>query len=224
MSIFWDQSQLMSIAQAYNAWSDSYDTNENKTRDLDQQVTRKILERYDFQKVLELGCGTGKNTVCLLEKASQVTAVDFSEGMLVKAKAKMKTPKVSFLQADITRPWPSTIPTVDLITCNLTLEHISDLGFIFQQAGKKLIDKGLFFICELHPFKQYLGSKARFDTENGVQELKVYQHHISEYLQKATANGFELIELKEWFDEGGTSEIPRLLSLVFRKSSLNKRS
>jgi hypothetical protein len=69
-----------------------------------------------------------------------------------------------------------------------------------------------------------MGSKARFDIENGVQELEVYLHHISEYLQKATANGFELIELKEWFDEGGTSEIPRLLSLVFRKSSLNKRA
>ncbi len=214
----------MSIAQAYNAWSDSYDTNENKTRDLDQQVTRETLERYDFQQVLELGCGTGKNTVYLLEKASVVTAVDFSEGMLAKAKAKINSPQITFLQADITRPWPSTIPAVDLITCNLTLEHIADLGFIFQQAGEKLIDEGLFFLCELHPFKQYLGSKARFDTENGVQELEVYQHHISEYLQKATAHEFELIELREWFDEGGTSEIPRLLSLVFRKSSLKKRS
>ncbi len=221
MSIFWDQSPLMSIAQAYNVWSDSYDTNENKTRDLDQRVTRTVLEQYDFQEVLELGCGTGKNTVYLLEKANKVTGVDFSEGMLAKAKAKINTPKVTFLQADITRPWPSTIPAVDLITCNLILEHISDLEFVFQQAGEKLIDEGLLFICELHPFKQYLGSKARFDTGNGVQELEVYWHHISEYLQKATVSGFELIELREWFDEGTTREIPRLLSMVFRKSSLN---
>lgn len=219
MSIFWDQLQLMSIAQAYNAWSDSYDTNENKTRDLDQKATQETLSRYDFQQVLELGCGTGKNTVFLLEKASRVTGVDFSEGMLAKAKAKINTPKVTFLQADITRLWPSTIPIVDLITCNLILEHISDLGFIFQQAGEKLIDEGLFFICELHPFKQYLGSKARFDTENGVQELEVYGHHVSEYLQKAKANGFELVELKEWFDESPTPEIPRLLAMVFRKSN-----
>lgn len=208
----------MSIANAYNAWSDSYDTNENKTRDLDQKATQETLSRYDFQQVLELGCGTGKNSLWLLEKAAKLIAVDFSEGMLRKAKEKINTPRITFLQADLTHPWPSLIPAVDLVTCNLTLEHIADLGFIFQQAGEKLIDEGLFFICELHPFKQYLGSKARFDTEKGVQELEVYPHHISEYLQKAEAHGFELVELKEWFDEGPIMEIPRLLSMVFRKS------
>lgn len=209
----------MSIANAYNAWSESYDTNENKTRDLDQKATQETLSRYDFQQVLELGCGTGKNSLWLLEKAAKLIAVDFSEGMLSKAKEKINTARITFLQADITRPWPSLIPPVDLITCNLTLEHIADLGFIFQQARKKLVDEGLFFICELHPFKQYLGSKARFDTEKGVQELEVYRHHVSEYLQKAEANGFELVELEEWFDESPSSEIPRLLAMVFRKST-----
>ncbi len=212
----------MSIANAYNAWSDSYDTNENKTRDLDQIVTQKTLSRYDFQQVLELGCGTGKNTLWLLGKAEKLIAVDISEGMLRKAKEKINSPSVTFLQADLTRPWPSLIPTVDLISCNLTLEHIADLGFIFQQAGEKLIDEGLFFICELHPFKQYLGSKARFDTENGVQELEVYPHHVSEYLQKAATHGFALVELKEWFDEAPIPEIPRLLAMVFRKSNPKK--
>lgn len=209
----------MSIANAYNAWSDSYDTNENKTRDLDQKATQETLSQYDFQQVLELGCGTGKNTQWLLKKAKNLIAVDFSEGMLRKAKEKINTPRVTFLQADITRPWPSLIPSVDLITCNLILEHIANLGFIFQQAREKLIHEGLFFICELHPFKQYLGSKARFDTENGVQELEVYLHHVSEYLEKAKVNGFELVELKEWFDESPTPEIPRLLAMVFRKSN-----
>ena len=68
----------MSIEKAYNSWADQYDTNSNKTRDLDQQVTIEALRAFDFSKVIELGCGTGKNTVFLLEKADQIIGLDFS--------------------------------------------------------------------------------------------------------------------------------------------------
>jgi hypothetical protein len=84
-------------------------------------------------------------------------------------------------------------------------------------ASLKLKEDGLFFISELHPFKQYSGSKARYETENGTEELEVYIHHISEYIENAKTNGMELVELKEWFDEGVENEIPRLISFVFKK-------
>lgn len=208
----------MSIVDAYNQWADQYDANENKTRDLDRLATQKILSKYSFDKVLELGCGTGKNTAWLLEQGAEVIGVDFSEGMLEKAREKIRSPKANFLQADITKAWPAEIPQVDLATCSLTLEHISDLDFVFQQAYQKIGQGGLFFICELHPFKQYIGSKARYETSDGVQELEVYVHHISAFLNAAKQNGFSLIELEEWFDEQKEEQKPpRLLSLVFQK-------
>lgn len=207
----------MSIAKAYNAWSEKYDTVENKTRDLDKIATQQTLSKYTFDTVLELGCGTGKNTTWLLERAPVVIGVDFSEGMLAQARAKIKAANVQFLQADLTKPWPIDNDFADLITCSLILEHIADLGFIFQQAYDKLKNGGRFFICELHPFKQYKGSKARFETETGVQELEVYIHHVSEFVATALNHGFKLAELKEWFDEDQPEEIPRLLSLVFEK-------
>jgi len=208
----------MSIAEAYNQWSEQYDTNENKTRDLDRLATQKTLQKYTFDKVLELGCGTGKNTTWLLEQGAEVIGLDFSAGMLEKAREKIQSSKVQFLQVDITKDWPSAIPTVDLATCSLILEHIADLDIVFQQAHRKIKKGGHFFICELHPFKQYIGSKARYETEEGVQELEVYIHHISEYLQGAKNNGFNLVELEEWFDEGGEEQTPpRLLSMMFQR-------
>jgi hypothetical protein len=42
-------------------------------------------------------------------------------------------------------------------------------------------------------------------------------HHISEYLNAATENGFELVELNEWFDEEQINEIPRRIGIVLRK-------
>ncbi|MCI0556643.1 MAG: hypothetical protein L0287_37360 [Anaerolineae bacterium] len=50
----------MSIQKAYNEWSDSYDTDENLTRDLDQKVTKEVLADLHFDSILEIGCGTGR--------------------------------------------------------------------------------------------------------------------------------------------------------------------
>jgi predicted TPR repeat methyltransferase len=210
----------MSIEKAYNIWANQYDTNKNRTRDLDKISTIETLNKYDFENVLELGCGTGKNTKWLLGKAKQIIGLDFSQEMLNKAKEKISDERVIFKRADLTESWKIDNNFADLITCSLTLEHIKNLSHIFNQASLKLKNNGLFFISELHPFKQYSGSKARFDMENGTQELETYVHHFSEYLEVANENGFELLELKEWFDEENKSGIPRLIGITLRKSTV----
>jgi|TARA_B110000977_G_scaffold115885_1_gene149737 predicted TPR repeat methyltransferase len=207
----------MNIEKAYNIWADQYDTNSNKTRDLDTKSTIKTLNKFDFSKVIELGCGTGKNTTFLLKKADEIIGLDFSQEMLNKAKAKIKDERVEFRKADLTKSWEIDNDFADLITCSLTLEHIKNLNHIFNQANLKLKKNGLFFISELHPFKQYSGSKAKYETENGTKELEVYIHHISEYIDDAKNNGLEFVEMKEWFDENTENGIPRLISFVFKK-------
>ena len=207
----------MSIEKAYNLWASQYDSNLNLTRDLDKKCTIKTLKNLDFKNVLELGCGTGKNTEWLLNKAERIIGLDFSQEMLHKAKAKIFDKRVLFKKVDLTKDWEIENNFVDLITASLTLEHIENLDHIFSQANLKLKKNGLFFISELHPFKQYSGSKAKYETENGIKELEVYIHDISEYIDTAKNNGFKLIELKEWFDESSENEIPRLISFVFKK-------
>lgn len=209
----------MSIEKSYNSWAEQYDTNENKTRDLDTKSTIKTLTKYDFKNVLELGCGTGKNTSWLLNKAELIIGLDFSQGMLDIAKKKITDHRVEFKKADLTKDWEIENQFADLVTSSLTLEHIEDLNHVFNQANKKLKENGLFFISELHPFKQYSGSKARYETGNGIEELSVYTHHISDYIENAESNGFEILEIKEWFDEKPEKEIPRLISFVFRKKN-----
>jgi SAM-dependent methyltransferase len=80
----------MSIQNAYNEWSEIYDSNQNLTRDLDQMLTRKAFAGQHFDSILETGCGTGKNTEFLVQIGGQVHALDFSQGMIEKAKEKVK--------------------------------------------------------------------------------------------------------------------------------------
>jgi len=207
----------MSIEKAYNTWVDQYDTNHNKTRDLDQKATIETLSKYNFTTVLELGCGTGKNTAWLVTKAEKILCLDFSQGMLDKAEQKIKDPKIIFKKTDLNQKWDVPDEYANLVTSSLVLEHIQDLDRVFAQAHQKLKSGGKYFISELHPFKQYAGSKARFETKEGIQELEAYVHHISEYTSWAIHNGFKLIELKEWFDGDDTNAIPRLITFVFEK-------
>ena len=170
----------MNIQEAYDDWSTTYDTDENCTRDLDRVVTEKTLANWQGKLILELGCGTGKNTHLLSQIGENVHALDFSEGMISLAREKLKSNNVTFSLADITRPWHYDNSSIDLVVCNLVLEHIENLSFIFSEAFRVLVSGGHFFVSELHPFRQYQGTQANFQTSHGTTEIQAFVHHIKE--------------------------------------------
>ena len=63
----------MNIEKAYNIWADQYDTNLNKTRDLDMKSTIETLDEFDFSIVIELGCGTGKTQLIYYKKRTKLS-------------------------------------------------------------------------------------------------------------------------------------------------------
>jgi predicted TPR repeat methyltransferase len=207
----------MKPEEAYNSWASQYDTNENKTRNLEAIVLRETLSTIAFAMVLEIGCGTGKNTEWFTQKAEHITAIDLSEEMLLKAKEKNQSDKVEFIKADINSDWNFTTRNFDLISFSLVLEHIENLDHIFKEVYKKLNEEGYVYIGELHPFKQYTGSKARFETDEGLQIVQCYNHHISDFIQSAKKYGLKLVTLDEYFDNDDKTSIPRILSLLLQK-------
>jgi ubiquinone/menaquinone biosynthesis C-methylase UbiE len=206
---------IMQTQDAYNNWAQTYDKVSNPTRDLEANVIRTLLEPIYVDRLLEIGCGTGKNTQWLKDHCDQLMAVDFSEEMMQIAKEKINVANVQYLQADITKPW--NFGKKDLITCSLVLEHIKDISFVFKQAANTLIPGGQFYICELHPYKQLQGSRARFEKEGIVLHLDYFIHHISDYYNAAQQNGFVCDNLQEWFDTEDRNQTPRLISYIFSK-------
>ncbi len=206
----------MNIKSAYNNWSDSYDKDDNFTRDIDELVTNRRFGKLQFKTILELGCGTGKNTVMFSQIANKVFAVDFSEEMIKKSKEKIKADNVTFLKSDIAKKWPVVGP-VNLITCNLILEHIENLNFIFTEAYQLLCKEGKFYISELHPFRQYIGKKANFIKDGVTIEIPSYLHSISDFINAAFENNFKLIKLEEWNHKQDRNGLPRLITFLFEK-------
>jgi ubiquinone/menaquinone biosynthesis C-methylase UbiE len=207
----------MNTRDAYNNWALQYDTNKNQTRDLEGIALKTLLEDINFETCLEIGCGTGKNTSWLMFKGNEVISVDFSEAMLEKAKEKINDDKVKFIHADILEEWQFVSSKVDVVVFSLVLEHIQSFVHLFFKVSDVVKVGGFVYIGELHPFKQYSGSKARFETAEGTQVLECFTHHFSEYIDAAYSAGFRLIRCKEFFDDDNRDSIPRILGLLFQK-------
>jgi malonyl-CoA O-methyltransferase len=205
----------MSVQEAYDDWSASYDADRNLTRDLDARVTREMLPARRFDSILEAGCGTGKNTAFYAGTGGRVSAMDFSYGMIAQARGKVQAGNVGFLLADLTRPWPWTAGSFDLVACNLVLEHIEDLSFVFGQAARVLKEGGSFFVCELHPFRQYQGKQAVFSGVEGETRIPAYVHHISDFIRAAAESRLTLSDFREWWHEEDEGKPPRVMSFTF---------
>ncbi|HUP28296.1 MAG TPA: class I SAM-dependent methyltransferase [Chloroflexia bacterium] len=211
----------MMVRDAYDTWAATYDVDRNLTRDLDAYVTRQVLGSLRLSAdchILELGCGTGKNTGFLSQMGSRAYALDFSEAMIKQAQAKVRQPNVSFAVADLSRRWPVAGRSVDLVVCNLVLEHLEDLAFVFNEAARSLRSQqgpGRLFVCELHPFRQYMGGKARLERDGEKVEVSAFVHHISEFLEASSTAGLALVRLDEWWHEEDAEAPPRLVSFLF---------
>lgn len=215
----------MNTQEAYNNWSKTYDEVQNKTRDLEAIALRELLANKQIKNVLEIGCGTGKNTEWFVKNVEKIISVDLSEEMLAKAKSKINSDKVTFVQADITQDWDFAHGVLrtknnqfDLIGFSLVLGHIENLEPIFNKVADSLAAGGYLYIGELHPFKQYNGTKARFETdENGTQIVDCFNHHVSDFVNFGLKNGLKLVSFNEYFDENDKNNLPRILALLFQK-------
>jgi len=147
----------------------------------------------------------------------RVHALDFSDGMIQKAKEKVKAGNVRFETADLTKHWSCKDNAYDLISCNLVLEHIEDLSNIFAESARVLEAGGIFLVNELHPFRQYKGTKARFERGDETVEVDASVHHISDFIHATEANGLRLVKLNEYWHEEDEGKPPRLVSFIFEK-------
>jgi ubiquinone/menaquinone biosynthesis C-methylase UbiE len=207
----------MKVDEAYEIWSRTYGEDRNLTRDLDEQITRQTLNDCSCKSILEIGCGTGKNTNLFARIGERVHALDFSAAMIEKARQKSSFDNVTFRVADITQRWPFDDRSVDLVTCNLVLEHIENLGFVFGEAARVLVDQGKLLVSELHPFRQYEGVQAHFNRDDETIEIPAFVHHISDFLDAASASNFSLLKLEEAWHVEDVNKPPRLISFMFQK-------
>lgn len=222
IAIMTQNSDKSEIATAYNEWAETYDTVQNSTRDLAAEVLREADLNLAGCSVIEVGCGTGRNTEWLARPSAgstNIVALDFSEAMLARAIERVNDPRVRFIHHDIRAAWPLADASADVVIVMLVLEHVEHLQPVFAEAARTLKTGRELFICELHPMRQLLGGQAQFtSTQTGEhRRVTAFLHNTSDYVNAGLSAGFELVSMGEWRDEDALQkDLPRLLSLSFR--------
>lgn len=185
----------------------------NITRDLDAIHLKLDLEGMISGAVLELGCGTGKNTQWLSERAE---VIGFDASMEMLALGRLKAPNAALHRADITLPWPLPDASVNLVLANLVLEHIDDLTHIAIEAARVLKPGGALRLSELHPLRQVEGKGAHFFDGDERVSPQTFMHTTEGYVAAFSAAGFSLMSRRDVRGQDDLAERPpRLLVLSF---------
>ncbi|HEU4962964.1 MAG TPA: class I SAM-dependent methyltransferase [Bacilli bacterium] len=102
-----------------------------------------LLRGQKVERILEIGCGVGRDTLHLAEAGFEVTATDFSASALAMVREKL--PDVSLLLHDTREPFPFVDGSFDLVLASLSLHYFdrSTTKLIVEEIKRLLRPRGL---------------------------------------------------------------------------------
>lgn len=120
---------------------------------LHMQFGRQLIRSRKFdlrgmKSILDVGSGAGQIAGHLLEFAdadAEITCTDLSAQMLRRARTRLKSPRPSFVVADLTA-LPFADGSFDGLTCGYVLEHVpepekglSEMSRVLRKGGRMLL-------------------------------------------------------------------------------------
>jgi malonyl-CoA O-methyltransferase len=189
--------EVVPVAEGYDRWSTLYDAMDNPLVVIEEPVVDDLLGPVEGSSLLDLGCGTGRHAVRLAARGADVTAVDFSNGMLAKARAKPGADRVRFVQHDLSQRLPFDDASFEHLICCLVLEHVPDLEPVYREMRR--VCRGAAVISLMHPAMMLRGVLAHFDdpvTGREVQPRSV-AHETADFIMAALTAGWRLDHIVE---------------------------
>ena len=125
-------------------------------RTLDKLTFGKWLDQNSEKitnPILELGCGTGKQSIQIAKKNKVAVCLDISEEMISRVKYKIDhldiQNKLNFIVGDAEDPPVKNNMFGACVMCS-TLHHVSSPENAIRNLSDKLTDRGLFFSSDPH--------------------------------------------------------------------------
>ncbi|KAJ5865806.1 hypothetical protein N7534_000359 [Penicillium rubens] len=217
------KTQYVDTVEAYDKWAEVYDTDGNFLQRLDTIEMRTLLPQFidrvskRFQpspqetetttthaSLVDLGCGTGRNTIELLSALStakkanhfSVIGLDASRGMLDVARTATRE-----YGAKSAAQTPVELGILDLLQPELSKTQLpSSLAgpgavAVFAAAAGIMRAGAYLLVTNMHA-EMGMRSQAGFTDERGVKVRPTsYCHAISDVLDAAAEAGFEVEEV-----------------------------
>jgi malonyl-CoA O-methyltransferase len=185
--------------EGYDRWAELYDTDGNPLIALEEPEVDRLVGDPTGLSLLDVGCGTGRHALRLAAAGAKVTAIDFSEVMMRKARDKPGADRVTFLAHDITGPLPFAAGAFDRVVCGLVVDHIADLAGLFGEMRRVCAAGGRVVVSVMHPAMMLKGTQARFHDPATGREVRPASvaNQVSDYVRGALAAGLRIDHISE---------------------------
>ncbi len=236
------------IKQSYNT-QDYYDSwrNRSKYYNIITGITqRAIKENNHFisneRKVLDAGCGTGRNIQLLLDlDAKNIVGIDISEKLLGMAKKKYnQNKKIQLFLYNLEEKLPFKNQSFDVIICTKTLPHVNNIKQILNEFNRILKKGGIMMLDFYSPysFRRLFSNKdyqkytrwdsipkvKRYMKDENLNIIKIYGERtfmVTEFL----VNNFGLYHLFKWLENKFTNNnffnrFSGIYLVIIKKSNL----
>ena len=223
--------RILDPTTAYDLWSEVYDTDGNFLQALDTIEMRSLLPRMLSRisssrapwKIVDLGCGTGRNLTRLLDvPGSMVVGLDASPKMLKIARSRIDEHMAQIGRACEAAQGarlelynmldnchiPSCALNADALISTLVLEHVS-LSIFFAKASELLKPEGLALVTNMHSDMGAISQAGFVDPKTGEKvRTQSLAHRLDDVVAEARKQGFEVVgEILERAVDEKTSEL-----------------
>ena len=203
--------------EGYDRWAAIYDREDNPLIALETPRVAELLGPVAGLSVLDVGCGTGRHALRLSAQGADVTALDFSDGMLDRARSKPGWERIRLLHHDLALPIPCDSASFDRVLCALVLEHIANLDLLYREFARVCRPSGRIVISAMHPAMMWRGVQARFTDPVSGRETRPQSHpnQLSDFVMAALRAGLRIDHLSEHMvDETIAAQSPRAVKYL----------
>lgn len=167
------------------------------------------IKNASIKKMLELGCGQGRDTLFFASKGIEVSALDCSmvaiEGLIKLAKEKNLLSNIRASVYDVKGVIPFRNEEFDVVYSHMFFSMRftwEDLKFMFQEIRRVLRSGGFnFFSVRNHKDKSY-GKGRKIDDEvydlDGFQIRFFRKQQVKDLVEESE---FEILDIKEIYEE-----------------------
>jgi ubiquinone/menaquinone biosynthesis C-methylase UbiE len=191
--------EIVPTRAGYDRWAELYDGEDNPLVLLEERYIGPLIGDVAGLALADIGCGTGRHALRWAAAGARVTAVDFSEAMLQRGRAKAGAAAVTFVHHDLAEPFPLENEAFDRVCCCLVLDHIAGLDRLFQELRRLCRPGGCVIISVMHPAMSLRGVQARFIDPGSGRRISPasHVHQMSDYLMATVRAGLKFEHVSE---------------------------
>ena len=170
------------------------------------QKCYSYFKKYGVKRILELGCGQGRDTIFFASNSFDVHAIDASKVAIENINQKLRQKNISLdlrhFKARQTLPYDSSYfdAVYSHMFYNMSFTD-EELGFLFKESHRVLKNNGLLYFS-VRSDKDVLYNKGK-KIDNDIYEINGFQIRFftKRQIQSFLENYFEIKNIEESYEE-----------------------